>query len=92
MRRVAFWAAVASPLLVLGVAYLAAGILHLFGASCVTYGNNPMALDNETVCNELGDVRVLLGWSALVLVVVVTPVAFVTGAAGAWRALKRRGR
>ena len=41
MRRGAFWAAVASPLLVLGAAFLIGGILHLFGASCVTYGGNP---------------------------------------------------
>jgi hypothetical protein len=92
MRRVTFWAVVASPLLVMGAAFLIAEILELFGANCVTYGNNPMGFDNETVCNELGEVRVLLGLLALVLVVVLTPVAFVIGAAGAWRALTRRGR
>jgi len=42
-RRVAFWATVASPLLVVAVALLLAGILELLGADCVTYGNNPMA-------------------------------------------------
>lgn len=82
----------ASPLLVVGFALLIAGVLGLFGADCVTHAKYAMALDNKTVCNELGDVRLLVGWAALVLVLVFTPVAFVTGVAGGWRALKRRGR
>lgn len=90
MRRVAFWAAVASPLLVIGVAFLIGGILHLFGANCVTYGGNPMALDDETVCNALGEIQTGVGWSALALALALMPLALITGAVGAWRARKRR--
>ena len=90
MRRVAFWAAVASPLLVIGVALLIGGILHLFGANCVTYGNNPMALDNEIVCNDLGEIGTIVGWTALGLALLFVPVAFISGAVGGWRARRRR--
>jgi hypothetical protein len=31
------------------------------------YGNNPMALDNETVCNSPGVIQTGVGWIALVL-------------------------
>ena len=92
LRRVAFWAAVASPLLVIGVAFLIGGILELLGADCVTYGNNPMHFDNDTVCNQAGDFQGLAGWLGLILAVVMVPVAFITGAVGAWRAMKRRSR
>ena len=92
MRRVRFWAVVASPLLVMGVAFLIAGILELFGANCVTYGNNPMGFDNETVCNQPGDIQVLVVLLGFILAVVVMPVALITGAVGAWRTWKRRSR
>ena len=80
----------ASPLLVLGAAFLIAGILHLFGASCVTYGNNPMALDNETVCNAPGEIQTGVGWSALAVALALVPLALITGAVGAWRTRPRR--
>ena len=57
-------------------------ILHLFGASCVTYGKNPMALDNETVCNDLGEIRTIVGWTAFGLAILFMPVAFITAAVG----------
>lgn len=86
----AFWTTVSSPLLVVGVALLISAVLELSGAECMTYGNNPMALDNTTVCNQLGDTQSGVGWAALALVIVLLPLAFITGAVGAWRALKRR--
>lgn len=82
----------ASPLLVIGVALLIGGILHLFGADCVTHGDNPMALDNEIVCNDLGEIGTIVGWTALGLALLFVPVAFITGAAGGRRARKRRLR
>lgn len=91
-RRVAFWATVASPLLVMAVAFLLAGILELLGADCVTYGNNPMGLDNDTVCNELGDTQSGVGWRALVLAIILVPVALITGTIGAWRKIRRKSR
>jgi hypothetical protein len=87
---VAFWTTVPSPLLVVGVALLISAVLELSGAECMTYGNNPMALDNTTVCNQLGETQSGVGWAALALVIVLLPIAFITGAVGAWRALKRR--
>jgi hypothetical protein len=91
-RRVAFWTTVSSPLLVIAVALLIGALLELLGADCVTYGNNPMALDNTTVCNQLGETQSDVGWAVLGLLMVLLPVAFVTGAVGAWRAVKRRAR
>ena len=91
-RRVAFWATVASPLLVIAVAFLLAGILELVGADCVTYGNNPMGLDNDTVCNELGDIRSGVGLLALALAIVLVPIALITGTVGAWRQIRRKSR
>jgi hypothetical protein len=91
-RRVAFWTTVSSPLLVIGVALLIGAVLGLLGAECVTYGNNPMALDNTTVCNSLGETQSGVGWAALALVIVLMPVAFITGSVGAWRAVKGRSR
>lgn len=91
-RRVAFWTTVASPLLVIGVALQIGALLHVLGADCVTYGNNPMALDNTTVCNQLGEIQSHVGWAALALVIVLVPLAFITGAVGAWRAVKRWSR
>ena len=89
MRRVAFWIAMLSPLLVVGLALLGGAILELMGADCVTYGNNPMHLDNDTVRNELGDLQSRLGWTALLLAMLVVPVALATGAVGAWRSVRR---
>ena len=89
----ALWAAVASPLLVIGMAFLIGGILELLGAECVTYGNNPMHFDNDTVCNGTGDIQSSVGWWAFILAIVLMPVAFTTGAVAgwrAWRATKRR--
>ncbi len=85
-----FWAVVASPLLVIGVAFLIGGILELFGADCATYGNNPNALDNDTICNRLGDIQASAGWWALILAIGLVPVALIMGAVGAWRAMTRR--
>ena len=92
MRRVTFWAVVASPLLVMGAAFLIAGILELFAPNCVTYGNNPMGFDNETVCNQPGDFQGFAIWSGFILAVVLMPIALITGAVGAWRTRKRRSR
>jgi hypothetical protein len=92
MRRVVFWTTVMSPLLVIGVAILVSVVLELLGADCVTYGNNPMALDNTTVCNRLGDVQSDIGWTALAVALVLVPLAFVTSAVGSWRAVKRQSR
>jgi hypothetical protein len=92
MGRVAFWMAVLSPLLVVGLGLLAGAVLDLMGADCVTYGNNPMHLDNDTVCNDLGDLQSGLGWTALLLAMVLVPVALATGAVGAWRSVMRRSK
>ena len=92
MRRVAFWMAVFSPLLVAALALLGGAVLELLGADCVTRGNNPMHLDNDTVCNDVGDLQLGLGWMALSLAIVLVPVALVTGAVGAWRAVGQRSR
>lgn len=91
-RRVVFWMAVASPALVIGGAFLTGGILELLGADCVTYGNNPMALDNDTVCNGTGDIQSGVGWSALILAIVLMPVALITLSVGVWRAMRCRPR
>lgn len=91
-RRVAFWTTVASPLLVMRVALQIGVLLEVLGADCVTYGNNPMALDNTTVCNQPGEIQSGVGWAALAFVIVLVPPAFITGAVGAWREVKRRSR
>jgi hypothetical protein len=90
MRRAAFWVTVLSPLLVVGLAALGSALFEVLGADCVTYGNNPMHLDNDTVCNDLGDLQQELGWTAFGLAIVLLPVALATGAAGAWRFVARR--
>jgi hypothetical protein len=92
VQRVAFWVAVFSPLLVAGLALLGGAVLEVMGADCVTHGNNPMHLDNDTVCNDLGDLQSSLGWTALSLAIVLVPVALTTGAVGACRAVTRRSR
>ena len=92
MRRAAYWVMVLSPLLVVGLTLLGASLLELLGADCVTYGNNPMHLDNDTVCNDLGDLQRDLGWIALGLAIVLLPVALATGAVGAWRSIARRSK
>ena len=92
MRRAACWMAVLSPLLIVGLALLGAGVLELLGADCVTYGNNPMHLDNDTVCNDLGDHQSALRWTALLLSMLLLPVALATGAVGAWRFVARRSK
>lgn len=90
MRRAAFWTAVLSPLLVAALVLLGVGVLELMGADCVTYGNNPMQLDNDTVCNDLGDQQHEVWWTGLVLVPLLLPIALATGTVGAWRFFRRR--
>jgi hypothetical protein len=85
-----FWTAVSSPLLVIGAAAHIGTVLDLFGANCVTYGNNPMALDNTTVCNQLGEVRSGVGWAALGIAIVLVPLALITGAVGRRRTVTQR--
>jgi uncharacterized membrane protein YhaH (DUF805 family) len=92
MRRAAFWLVVLSPLVIVALAFLGAGVLELIGADCVTYGNNPMHLDNDTVCNDLGDHQTALGWSALLLAMLLLPITLATGAVGAWRFVARRSK
>jgi hypothetical protein len=87
MRRTVFWVAVASPLLVIVVALLIGGVLDLFGADCVADGSNPLVND---VCNPLGSIQSGVGWSASFLVVVLVPVALITGAVGALRTTGRQ--
>lgn len=81
---------VLSPLLIVVLAFLGTGVLELMGADCVTYGSNPMHLDNDTVCNDLGDHQTALGWTALLLAMLLLPIALATGAVGAWRFVARR--
>jgi hypothetical protein len=92
MQRAAFRTVVLSPVLIVAMALLGTGVLELMGADCVTYGNNPMQLDNDTVCNDLGDHQADLRWTALVLAMLLLPIAVGTGAVRAWRFVARRFR
>lgn len=58
----------------------------------MTYGINPHGFDNDTVCNQPGDVQGFAIWPGFMLAVVLMPVALIAGAVGAWRVRKRRLR